>query len=77
MRVFVEPEADRVLWLHVRVFRALKQGERRGRCVGPHRDPPVHLLICCGLSESYRWQGSTLRSEAMLNLAEPQKVISI
>jgi len=27
MRVFVEPEADRVLWLHVRVLLVLDQGE--------------------------------------------------
>src|SRR5437868_14604383 len=30
MRVFVEPEADRVLWLHVRLLRALDQCQRRG-----------------------------------------------
>src|SRR5262249_14468559 len=29
MRVFVEPEADRVLWLHVRVLLVLNQGECR------------------------------------------------
>src|SRR5882762_6990991 len=29
MRVFVEPEADRVLWLHARVLLVLDQGERR------------------------------------------------
>src|SRR5438874_12157653 len=47
MRVFVEPEADRVLWLHLRVLLVLDQGERRGPCVGPISDAPVHLLICC------------------------------
>src|SRR3979411_2378461 len=35
MRVFVEPEADRVLWLHVRMLLVLDQGEGRGLCVGP------------------------------------------
>src|SRR4029453_18515497 len=30
MSVLVEPEADRVLWLHVRVLLVLHQGERRG-----------------------------------------------
>src|SRR5207237_6865805 len=30
LRVLVEPEADRVLWLHVRVLLVLDQGERRG-----------------------------------------------
>jgi hypothetical protein len=30
MRVLVEPEADRVLWLHARVLRMLDQGERSG-----------------------------------------------
>src|SRR5205814_2727523 len=30
MRVLVEPEADRVLWFHVRVLLVLDQGERRG-----------------------------------------------
>ena len=39
MRVFVEPEADRVLWLHVRVLLVLEQGERRGLCVGPYQCP--------------------------------------
>src|SRR5271165_2359087 len=34
MRVFVEPEADRVFWFHVRVLLVLDQGEGRGRCVG-------------------------------------------
>jgi len=34
MRVFVEPEADRVLWLHLRVLLVLDQGERCGPCVG-------------------------------------------
>lgn len=29
MRVFVEPETDRVLWLHIRLLRVLDQGERR------------------------------------------------
>src|SRR5713101_1026392 len=37
MRVFVEPEADRVLWLHVRVLLVLDQGERRGLCVDPYQ----------------------------------------
>src|SRR6059058_1456170 len=37
MRVFVEPEADRVLWLHVRVLLVLDQGERRCLCVGPYQ----------------------------------------
>src|ERR1035438_5288324 len=37
MRVLVEPEADRVLWLHVRVLLVLDQGERRGLCVGPYQ----------------------------------------
>jgi hypothetical protein len=37
MRVFVEPEADRVLWLHVRVLLVLDQGEGRGLCVGPYQ----------------------------------------
>ena len=48
MRVPVEPEADRVLWLHVRVLLVLDQGERRGLCVGPYQCPPVYLLICYG-----------------------------
>src|SRR4029450_5203570 len=30
MRVLVEPEADRVIWLHVRVVLVLDQDERRG-----------------------------------------------
>src|SRR5437879_1123304 len=34
MRVLVEPEADRVLWLHVRELPMLDQGERRGLRVG-------------------------------------------
>jgi hypothetical protein len=33
MRVFVEPEANRVLWLHVRVLLVLDQGEGLGPCV--------------------------------------------
>src|SRR5436309_4101588 len=37
MRVLVEPEADRILWLHVRVLLVLDQGERRGLCVGPYQ----------------------------------------
>ncbi len=37
MRVFVEPEADRVLWLHVRVLLLLDQGERRSLYVGPYQ----------------------------------------
>src|SRR5262249_36339550 len=37
MRVFVEPEANRVLWLHVRVLLVLDQGERRGLYVGPYQ----------------------------------------
>jgi hypothetical protein len=37
MRVFVEPEADRVLWLHVRVLLVLDRGERRCLCVGPYQ----------------------------------------
>src|SRR6266571_1134248 len=37
MRVFVEPEADGVLWLHVRVLLVLDQGERRCLCVGPYQ----------------------------------------
>jgi hypothetical protein len=37
MRVFVEPEANRVFGFHVRVLRVLDQGERRGLCVGPYR----------------------------------------
>src|SRR5947207_5065685 len=36
MRVFVEPEADRVLGLHVRVLLVLDQGERRCLCVRPY-----------------------------------------
>ena len=34
MRVFIEPEADGVLWLHVRVLLVLDQGEGRGSWVG-------------------------------------------
>src|SRR6266568_5023106 len=34
MRVFVKPETDRVLWLHVRMFLMLDRGEGRGLCVG-------------------------------------------
>ncbi len=41
MSVFVEPEADRVLWLHFRVLRVLDEGERRGLCVGSYQSPPV------------------------------------
>jgi hypothetical protein len=37
MRVFVEPEADRTLWLNVRVLLVLDQGEGRGLCVGPYQ----------------------------------------
>ena len=37
MRVLGEPEADRVLWLHVRVLLALDQGERRGLFLGPYQ----------------------------------------
>src|SRR5256885_6061134 len=37
MRVFVEPEADRVFWFHIRVLLMLDQGEGRGRCVGPYQ----------------------------------------
>src|SRR5947207_6377200 len=37
MRVLVEPEADRVLWLHVRVLLVLDQGEGRGLGVGPYQ----------------------------------------
>src|SRR5262249_46066859 len=48
MRVFVEPEADRVLWLHVPVLLVFDQGERRGLCVDSAGDSPVHLLICRG-----------------------------
>jgi hypothetical protein len=36
MRVFVEPETNRVLWLHVRVLRVLDQGERRLKLVATH-----------------------------------------
>ena len=35
--VAVEPEADRILWLHVRVLLVLDQGEGRGLCVGPYQ----------------------------------------
>src|ERR1700736_1717355 len=37
MRILVEPEANRVLWLHVRVLLVLDQGEGRGLCVGPYQ----------------------------------------
>ena len=30
VRVFVEPEADRVFWFHIRVLRGLDPGELRG-----------------------------------------------
>jgi len=36
MRVLVEPEADRILWLHVRVLLVLDQGQGRGFCAGPY-----------------------------------------
>src|SRR5262249_31953935 len=39
LRVLVEPEADRVLWLHVRVLLVLNQGERRGLHIAPYRLP--------------------------------------
>jgi len=44
MRVLVEPEADRVLWLHVRVLLVLDPGERRGLWVGPLS--VTHQFIC-------------------------------
>src|SRR3984957_20442549 len=43
MRVFVEPEADGVLWLHVGMLLVIDRGEGRPSCP----------------SKSYRWQGST------------------
>src|SRR5258708_39156944 len=70
MRVFVEPEADRVLWLHVRVLLVLDQGAGRGLCVGPYQCPTnssadlmrptsqIGRYPSCP-SKSYRWQGST------------------
>ena len=76
MRVFVEPEADRVLWLHVRVLLVLDQGEGRGLCVGPYKRPnrssadllwpasQIGRYPSCP-SKSYRWQRSISRSEAM------------
>ena len=36
-RVFVEPEADRVLWPHVRVLLVHDQGERRCHRIGPYQ----------------------------------------
>jgi hypothetical protein len=36
MRVFVEPEADRVFWFHVQVLLVFDPGEGRGRFVGPY-----------------------------------------
>ena len=40
-RVLVEPEADRVLWLHIRVLRVLDPGERCGRSI--HRVAEIIL----------------------------------
>lgn len=37
MRVFVEPQADRDLWLPVCVPLILDQGEGRGLCFGPYQ----------------------------------------
>jgi hypothetical protein len=39
MRIVVEPEADRVLWLQVRVLLLIHRGERRALCVVPHQRP--------------------------------------
>ena len=39
MRVFVEPEADRVLWLHVGVLLVLDEGGRRCLWIGPYQWP--------------------------------------
>src|SRR5258708_27194704 len=76
MRVFIEPEADRVLWLHVHVLLVSIRANAAFFASARISDSPVHLLICRGPtsqidrdlscpSESYRWQGSTSRSEAM------------
>src|ERR1700692_256679 len=70
MRVLVEPEADRVLWLHVRALLVLDEGERRSLCAGPYQCPTsssADLLRPTSQiyrrrsypSVSYRWQGST------------------
>jgi hypothetical protein len=48
MRVFVEPEADRILWLHVGVLLVLDQGDAAVCELVRISDLPVHLLICCG-----------------------------
>jgi len=37
MRVLVRTEADRVLWLHVRVLLVFNQGDCRRLCVGPYQ----------------------------------------
>ena len=72
MRVLVEPEADRVLWLHVRMLLVPDQGERVG-LLSVTRQLSADLLRPTSQigrrpscpSKSYRWQGSTSRSEAM------------
>src|SRR4030095_12869685 len=52
MRVLVEPEADRVLWLHVRVLLVRDQGERH----------EFKLIAVFCPSESYPRHGSPSRS---------------
>src|SRR5262249_51501711 len=47
-RVLVEPEADRVLWLHVSILLVLGQGERRWSPGRPCLSGPlIHVMICC------------------------------
>src|SRR4029077_16228513 len=47
MRVFVEPEADRILWLHVRVLLVLDRTNAAIFASFRISDPPRDLLICC------------------------------
>jgi hypothetical protein len=53
LRVLVEPEANRVFRLHVRVLLVLDQGRRRGLATN-----------AAALSESYRWRDRFRRDHA-------------
>ena len=50
MRVFVEPETDRVLWLHVRVLLVLIRAKAAVFASVGVSDPPVHPFLIISLA---------------------------